>query len=372
MHSITSLCLLAVNKRFKTSITAVLFIALIPVIGVSQIQEDVFPDLTGNDLLVALQNNFSATGQLDYGRARDTMFLYVWRKDGKLAGQYTDFEVDLPDGVDPTSHAFAQDINTEHLYPRSKGAGSGNAEADMHHLYPTRVNVNSDRGSFPFAEIEDTETNKWYYLSGIQNSPPPVSTRDKYSESTDAAFEPREVRKGDIARAMLYFYTIYRDQALAEDPDFFDQQVETFCNWNDLDPVDADEYARTLTISTLQGNKNPFILDCTLASRMGYCPQVSQACMLLDNEESAFAKTPSAFPNPTSGELTLSDLPVNAELLLVDALGRRLEMYSLTKGNLSGTTNASLVLPKGLTSGCYTLVELRTGWTHRFLLSKSM
>ena len=94
--------------------------------------------------------------------------------------------------------------------------------------------------------------------------------------------------------------------------------------------------------------------------------------MALHIKTFAFAKTPSAFPNPTSGELTLSDLPVNAELLLVDALGRRLEMYSLTKGNLSGTTNASLVLPKGLTSGCYTLVELRTGWTHRFLLSKSM
>lgn len=337
--------------------------------GLSQIQEELFPNLTGNALLNALQVNFSATGQLDYGIARDTMFLYVWRKNGKLACQYTDFEVNLPDGVDPTEFAFDQGINTEHLYPRSKGAAAGNAVADMHHLYPTRENVNSDRASLPFAEINDSQTNKWYYLAQTRTSPPPTSERDAYSESTGAAFEPREVRKGDIARAMMYFYTIYRDQANAEDPTFFSQQLETLCDWNDMDPVDADEYQRTLIIERFQGNKNPFVLDCTLASRLNYCSEISPACRLLDNDDSAFAKTPSAFPNPTTGELTFTHLPNAAALVLIDAFGRRLETYSFANGNLEGSTNATLVLPKGLHSGCYTLIELNTGWSHRILFS---
>lgn len=378
------ICRLAIKFQFHALLVALLLFALLPVKSFSQIQEDIFPDLTGGDLLTALQADFSPSGQLDYGRARDTMFLHVWRKNGKLAGQYTDFEVDLPEGVDPTVHAFAQGINTEHLYPRSKGARSGNAEADMHHLYPTRVDVNSDRASFPFADIDDSQTDRWYFLDQTQTDPPATTARDNYSEWNGQHFEPREIRKGDIARAMMYFYTIYRDEALAEDSDFFNEQVETFCNWNDIDPVDADEYARTLAISTFQGNQNPFILDCTLASRMGYCPQVSRVCLLLDNESipceaprsshkcGTFVKTPVAFPNPTSGVLTFMDLPNDPELLLIDALGRRLETYSLAKGNLSGSTNASLVLPKGLNSGCYTLVELRTGWTHRILFSKGL
>ncbi len=344
-----------------------LCLAILPTQGFAQSQEDVFPNLSGNDLLSALQSNFSATGLLDYGIARDTMFLNVWRKDGKLACEYTDFKVDLPNGVDPTEFVFDQGINTEHLYPRSKGAGSGNALADMHHLYPTREGVNSDRASLPFADINDNETNKWYFLDQTRTSPPATNVRDNYSEWNGASFEPREIRKGDIARAMMYFYTIYRTQALAEDPDFFNQQRQTLCSWNDLDPVDMDEYIRSQKIATFQGNENPFILDCTLANRMGYCPQVSQACLLLDNEESAFAKTPSAFPNPTSGKLTLTGLPNEAELLLIDALGRRIETYSLANGKLQGTTNAELVLPKGLNQGCYTLVERRTGWTHRIL-----
>ncbi|MFK8056547.1 MAG: endonuclease [Saprospiraceae bacterium] len=374
MHSIQPICRLA-GHTFLSSASALLvlaFLAFAPANGHSQIQEDVLPGLTGNDLLNALQANYSASGQLDYGIARDTMFLYVWRKNGKLACQYTDFEIDLPDGVDPTEYAFDRGINTEHLYPRSKGAGSGNANADMHHLYPTRVNVNGDRASNRFEDLDDSVTDSWYYLDQTQSSPPPASERDQYSESTRSRFEPREIRKGDIARAMMYFYTIYRDEAINDDPNFFFLQQSTFCDWNDLDPVDADEYARTLAISTFQGNKNPFVLDCTLANRMGYCPQVSQACLLLDNEEAAFAKTPVAFPNPTSGKLTFTDLPNDASLVLIDALGRRLETYAAANGNLQGTTTASLVLPKGLNSGCYTLVEQRTGWSHRILFSEGL
>ena len=361
------------TRRSSAAVSILLLcFALLPGKGISQVHQNVFPGLTGTALLDALQANYSATGQLDYGIARDTMFLNVWRKNGKLACQYTNFEVNLPDGVDPTEFAFDQGINTEHLYPRSKGAGSGNANADMHHLYPTRENVNSDRASNQFEDLDDNVTNTWYYLDQTRTSPPPVSERDNYSEATRSRFEPREIRKGDIARAMMYFYTIYRDEARADDPNFFFLQQETLCNWHDLDPVDQEEYIRSQKIATYQGNENPFVLDCTLASRMGYCSEVSQACRLVNNDESAFAKTPSAFPNPTTGELILTDLPNGAELVLIDALGRRLQSYSLAEGNLQGTTNVTLVLPKGLSPACYTLVELTTGWSHRIIFSKEL
>ncbi|MDV7400839.1 endonuclease, partial [Arthrospira platensis SPKY1] len=81
-------------------------------------------------------------------------------------------------------------------------------------------------------------------------------------------FEPREAVKGAIARAMFYFYTMYREEADAADPDFFRQQVQTLCQWHRQAPPDARELARTRAIARHQdGKPNPFVLDASLAER---------------------------------------------------------------------------------------------------------
>ena len=52
---------------------------------------------------------------------------------------------------------------------------------------------------------------------------------DKYSELGSAGqFEPQEEVKGDIARAMMYTYTIYRDLVAPTNPGFFFQCKKTF------------------------------------------------------------------------------------------------------------------------------------------------
>ena len=88
--------------------------------------------------------------------------------------------------------------------PQSRGAENGYAKSDMHHLYPTRVDVNSDRGSFPFAEIDDNRTESWYYLNQTRGSIPSTNI-DLYSEKQGSRFEPREDHKGDVARSMFLF-----------------------------------------------------------------------------------------------------------------------------------------------------------------------
>ncbi|MEY3053095.1 MAG: hypothetical protein RLY31_2880, partial [Bacteroidota bacterium] len=90
--------------------------------------------------------------------------------------------------------------------------------------------------------------------------------------------EPREDHKGNVARAMFYFYTMYREQADDADPDFFDLQRETLCQWHYADPVDSLEHARSLMIAAYQdGLANPFVLDCTTATR-SYCSDNPQPC----------------------------------------------------------------------------------------------
>ena len=63
----------------------------------------------------------------------------------------------------------------------------------------------------------------WFWQNYASSSTP-SSNIDQYSESDDDLFEPREDVKGDVARIMFYFYTIYQNVA---DPGFFSVQKKT-------------------------------------------------------------------------------------------------------------------------------------------------
>ena len=321
----------------------------------AQPHADVLPDLRGAALLRALQRDYTPAGPLDYGVARDTMFLRVWRTPGgQLVGQYTGYAIDLPArGVDPTEYAFDRGINTEHVYPRSRGTRTGDAEADMHHLFPTRIGVNADRASLPFAEIPDARTDRWYYLDQQRTSPPAASVRDRYSEGTGEAFEPREEVKGDVARAVFYVYTVYRDQVRAADPDFFADQLADLCAWHDADPVGDAEYARTLAVErTYQGNANPFVLDCSLAERLGYCPTVSQACRTVGTSRPSAAAAVRLAPNPARSAVRVEAAAPFARLRLVDALGR----VVADEGLAAAAPIYELALAPDLAHGLYQVV----------------
>jgi hypothetical protein len=160
----------------------------------------------------------------------------------------------------------------------------------MHHLYPSRVKINSDRGNHPFGESQDNLTDKWYRNNEELNSKPSINI-DEYSElylsSIENLFEPRENVKGDIARSMFYIYTFYSKTLLAKQPDtdiFFETQRNTLCDWHFADPVDEKEWNRNLKISSYQGKYNPFILDCTVAQRL-YCQDYIEPCIMVNTDE---------------------------------------------------------------------------------------
>ncbi len=247
----------------------VLACVFLPLTAVAQ-HEPVFPDLSGDTLISALRQQFRPEQVFSYADARDTLFSKILAREDSLSCLYTGYTIYLDPALDPTEAAFALGINTEHLWPRSKGASHIQAEADMHHIYPTRENVNSDRGNLPFNDVPDAQTIAWYYLDRKQANRPATDI-DLYSELGASFFEPVEARKGDVARAMFYFYTMYRAEADAADPAFFGVQREAFCRWHEEDPVDEAEWEKNRLIGIYQGgHPNPFILDCTLPQRT-YC-----------------------------------------------------------------------------------------------------
>jgi hypothetical protein len=242
----------------------------------------VFPDLDGQDLIEEIVKSYS----LDFPLAdqRDTLFAKVDSDNGKLSCIYTNYTIDLNPNLDPTQDAFSKGINTEHSFPKSKGSGNHSGEYDMHHLFPSKENVNNYRASKPFANIPDNETSNWYYLDQTQSNIP-SSNIDEYSEANGSFFEPREDMKGNVARAVYYFYTLYKEEADAAEFGFFQSMQETLCSWHYEDPVDQKEWLRTIKIANYQEQKpNPFVLDCSLVGRI-YCGDISPECQLLPSND---------------------------------------------------------------------------------------
>ena len=233
-------------------------------------QTTIGPGLTRGNLFDYLNTNYKTSTTLGYNQARDVMYSIIdLEDDNTLKGIYTNYTITIDPNQDPRPQTNAQNMNCEHSWPQSMGAGSEPQKSDLHHLYPCRGNVNSSRGNKPYAEIDDNETDKWWRFDYYETSIPSQYI-DEFSEvdNDNGKFEPREVVKGNIARGMFYFFTIYNEEA---DHNFFEEQKDFLNLWHKQDPVDDIELARTLSIASYQDDiVNPFVIDSTLVKRIWY------------------------------------------------------------------------------------------------------
>ncbi|MBI64877.1 MAG: hypothetical protein CMG64_01095 [Candidatus Marinimicrobia bacterium] len=228
-------------------------------------QETIGPNLYNENLINFLQNNYKTNTTLSYNNARDILYSEIdIDNNNKVYCIYTNYNVTLPSNVDPSTYLYENGMNCEHIWPQSMYEGTSPMKSDMHHLRPCKENANSYRSNKPFNESQDSLTNNWLWLS-YNNSNTPNTYIDEYSENGSSVFEPREDKKGDIARTIFYFYTIYSD---VSDNSFFEQQKNILFNWHEQDPVEESEITRTWLIANYQNNiPNPFILDSSLIYR---------------------------------------------------------------------------------------------------------
>jgi endonuclease I len=260
----------------RKHVKAGFYCAIMLFISVHQGISQIFPGLEGEALVTALQDAYTPGQLLNDTQVKDTLYARIFMEGDSVRCIYSGLARYLPSGVDPSQWLYGtglevSSINLEHSWPQAKGAGEGtNGNMDMHHLFPSRSAINSDRGDFPYSDINDNQTQRWYYL-GNEMSTKPNSNINAYSEFVTGTFEPRESVKGDIARALFYFWTIYREDAIQTDPNFFNSQVAYLCQWHEEDPVDDFEAMRNQKIAAYQDGKlNPFIIDCSLVKR-AYC-----------------------------------------------------------------------------------------------------
>lgn len=138
-------------------------------------------------------------------------------------------------------------VNTEHIYPQSFLKKTSNAPAkvgDLHHLRYCDAKQNSDRGNLPFAEGSGR-------AGKVKNG---------------RAWYPGDEWKGDVARMIMYLYLRYDlpfERVISDN-----SGVGLLLKWNAQDPTSDFEKQRNNEIEQAQGNRNPFIDNPYLATKI--------------------------------------------------------------------------------------------------------
>ncbi len=230
-------------------------------------------DLTLEPLRNWLKTNWydGLHNDLGYNGAREQMYGSVDESSGQIECVYTGFQ-QASEFV-----TFPDPINAEHLVPQSFYGSLSPMRSDIWSLRPSHQSPNSARSNNPFGEVDDASA-QWYGVDAQGNyfsTGTIPANADDFSELSNGVWEPRESQKGDVARAVYYFYTMYPTQAGAIagvcDP-------QTLYSWHLADPVSAFELQRNDRIEAAQGNRNPYVDDPNLVFRAWYFTQAVSGC----------------------------------------------------------------------------------------------
>ncbi|MFP5041324.1 endonuclease [Parasediminibacterium sp. JCM 36343] len=157
--------------------------------------------------------------------------------------------------------------NREHSVPQSwfnGNTGSSGTATDYNFIFPTDGSVNGKRSNYPYGEVA---TASYTSKNGSKLGSSAVAG------IPGTVFEPRDEFKGDVARAFLYFVTMYENSIpkWSTNPDAaksFDSStfpavklpfLQMMIKWHNQDPVSQKEIDRNNGTYTYQHNRNPFI-----------------------------------------------------------------------------------------------------------------
>ncbi|HMM00963.1 MAG TPA: endonuclease [Bacilli bacterium] len=155
--------------------------------------------------------------------------------------------------------------NKEHCFPQSKLADGNDAlkannsvvnlSSNIANLFSEDNAVNEGRNNYSFTEIPDSIHN---YI------------KDSFGNDTDLKFfttgvQPTFLARGEVARANLYMILKYPENCGINENGY----IGVFLKWNlEFPPTLERDYVRNSVVYDVQGDRNPFIDDNTLACRI--------------------------------------------------------------------------------------------------------
>ncbi len=173
----------------------------------------------------------------------------------------------------------------EHAWPKSLGfprsGGTNYPESDCHGLFLSSISYNGARGNKILRTLSRT-AKEWTTVGGGSGVYPGKSNWAT-GTGVSGGWEVWSERRGDVARALLYFDVRYdgsRNRGGAAEPDLIVTNdvsriiasqsstnlsvaymglLDVLLEWHRLDPPDARECRRNDAVYAAQGNRNPFI-----------------------------------------------------------------------------------------------------------------
>jgi len=285
--------------------------------------------LYGDELKTALYNIIKGHTEYTYTDLRDYILIN------------TDEDPDNSNNVILvyTGHSQGKDTfggllgewNREHVWAKSHGdfGTTPPAGTDAHHIRPSDVGVNSERGNKDF----DYGGSAVYGYYG------------DYAGNTDSdSFEPRDEAKGDVARMIMYMAVRYEGENGEPDLEMVDYipsspsgqpyhaKESTLIQWHLDDPVDSFEMTRNEKIYTnWQHNRNPFIDHPEFVERIW--------CYSVDVPQVENLKI-EAYPNPFKNSTTLqftktTEFTENTEINIYNLKGQLVRELHFCVSSLS-------------------------------------
>jgi len=309
-----------INRSLAFSLFLILSILYLPNNAFAQTPPS---NLNGSELRTWLKQNWynGKHNELGYNEARKKMYGFIDNHNGTITCVYSGFERSNSYGNQTT---FPKPINTEHTVPQSFFGSSEPMKSDIHAIFPTYIPWNSERGNSPFLDIPDNATEVWMRDNDAQGSIPSANI-DEYSESiTNGSFEPREDHKGNTARAIFYFYTMYPQVGPITEV----ASIGTLCSWHAADPPNSREIARNDGAEQYQGNRNPYIDMPELAEKAWGCVGITPVTEVEGNSDNL-----TITPNPFNGRFSLTfstDSNEKITVRLYDMKGQRIWKKSKT------------------------------------------
>ena len=154
-------------------------------------------------------------------------------------------------------------LNIEHCLPKSwwgTGAKTDTIYRDLYNLNPSDAQANSNKNNYAPGHV--TRGDKFDNGSFRMDS-------KNESHYNYICWEPAAEYRGDFARTYFYMVTAYEQQTWSSTySDYVNNDsylrftptiVQVLLDWHRADPVSNKEICRADQISTIQGNRNPFI-----------------------------------------------------------------------------------------------------------------
>ena len=258
-----------------------------------------------------------------------TPLSYSGNFDSNIDADHSMYDFEYLDVIYSSTNSYKTDTNKgwqrEHAWCASLMCGTTTTEAvkqkgratDFHNLFAAEAGGNQSRGNKNYGVADKSASN---YTNRTSSS-----GRDGYSFA--ANFEPGNIDKGRLSRAIFYMATMYKDAeedtangitmggltivndpvsyVAGEDCHFAIGNLETLLSWNNTYAVDFLEMQHNLSVYTntnnpdgvAQGNRNPYVdypelVDYVYGSKKnqaGRLVDILPSCAYLGSDETVLS-----------------------------------------------------------------------------------